>query len=54
MGVLRQIGEYLWLIKKDPAAPNSFFLKKMHFINRLSILLFLVAIIIMIVRMIGG
>lgn len=51
MGVWRQIGEYLWLVKKDPEAPKSFFIKKMHFINRLSILLFIVAIIVMIVKM---
>ena len=53
MGVWRQIGEYLWLVKKDPEAPKSFFIKKMHFINRLSILLFIVAIIIMIVKMVS-
>jgi hypothetical protein len=51
MGFWRQIGEYLWLVKKDPDAPKSFYLSKMHFINRLSILLFLLAIIIMIVKL---
>jgi cob(I)alamin adenosyltransferase len=52
MGVWRQIGEYLWLVKKDPDAPKSKWLSQMHFINRLSILLFLLAIIIMIIQMI--
>ncbi|MCO6498448.1 MAG: hypothetical protein J5I50_12395 [Chitinophagaceae bacterium] len=51
MGVFRQIGEYLWLVKKDPDAPKGKWIGYMHFINRLSILLFLVAIIIMVVRM---
>lgn len=51
MGILRQIAEYLYLKKKDPNAPNSQWVKYMHGINRLSILLFLAAIIFIIVRM---
>jgi len=54
MGVLRQIGEYLWLVKKDPNAPKSKWIGYMHFINRLSILLFLLAMIILVVRLIRG
>lgn len=54
MGVFRQIGEYLWLVKKDPNAPKSRFLGYMHFINRLSIILFLLAMIILVVRLIRG
>ena len=50
MGVWRQIGEYLWIVKKDPDAPKSKWIGYMHFINRLSILLFLTAIIIIIVQ----
>ena len=50
MGVWRQIGEYLWIVKKDPDAPHSKFLGAMHFINRLSILLFLAAMIILIIE----
>ena len=52
MGVWKQIGEYLYLRKKDPDAPDSNFIRKMHGINRLSIFLFLIAIIIMVVKMI--
>lgn len=52
MGVWKQIGEYLYLRKKDPNAPDSSFLRKMHGINRLSIFLFLIAIIIMIIKLI--
>jgi hypothetical protein len=51
MGILNQIAEYLYLKKKDPNRPNSSFVKKMHFINRLSILLFLVAMIIIILKL---
>jgi hypothetical protein len=54
MGVWRQIGEYLWLVKKDPDAPKSKWIGYMHFINRLSILLFLLAMIILIVRWLKG
>jgi hypothetical protein len=51
MGVLRQVAEYLYLKKKDPNAPRTQWLKYMHGINRLSILLFLVAMIILAVKL---
>lgn len=51
MGVWRQIAEYLYLKKKDPARQDTQWIKYMHGINRLSILLFLLAIIIMLVRL---
>ncbi len=51
MGILKQIAEYLYLKKKDPDSPTSDWIKKMHGINRLSILLFLAAIIFMIVKL---
>jgi hypothetical protein len=51
MGFLRQIAEYLYLRKKDPNAPSNTYIRRMHRINRLSILLFLVAIIVMIYRL---
>lgn len=36
--------------KKDPNRPKSFNLKAMHTINKISILMFLMAVIVMIVR----
>ena len=51
MGVLNQIAEYLYLKKKDPNRPHSQFVKYMHGINRLSILLFLLAMIILAVKL---
>jgi len=51
MGVLNQIAQYLYLKKKDPNAPNSQWVKYMHGINRLSIILFLVAMIILAVKL---
>ncbi len=52
MSVLRQIGEYLYLKKKDPNAPRGRFISTMHGINRLSIFMFIIAIIIIIVKLI--
>ncbi|MEO8110408.1 MAG: DUF6728 family protein [Ginsengibacter sp.] len=51
MGVWKQIAEYLWLKKKDPNSPKTKWVSYMHGINRLSILLFLLAIIIIIIKL---
>ncbi len=51
MGVWNQIAEYLWLKKKDPASPRTKWIGYMHGINRISIVLFLLAIIIIIVKL---
>jgi hypothetical protein len=51
MGVLKQIAEYLYLRKPDPNRPKTKFVKYMHGINRLSLLLFLLAIIILIIKL---
>jgi hypothetical protein len=51
MGILRQIAEYLYLKKKDPDAPKSDFVKYMHGINRLSIILFLLALIFIVIKL---
>ena len=50
MGVFRQIAEYLYLKKKDPDAPDTQWMKYMHGINRISIFMFLAAIIVMIIK----
>ncbi|MEO8823687.1 MAG: DUF6728 family protein [Ginsengibacter sp.] len=52
MGIWRQIGQYLWIVKKDPKSNYSKMTKAMHFINRLSILLFILAMIILIIQLI--
>ena len=51
MGIRNQIAEYLYLKKKDPNRPHSKFVKYMHGINRLSILLFLVALTILAIKL---
>ena len=51
MGILNQVAEYLYLKKKDPDAPKSEWLKYMHGINRISILLFLVGLVILTIKL---
>ncbi len=51
MGVWNQIAQYLYLRKKDPATPNSNFVKYMHGINRISIFLFLLAMILLAIKL---
>jgi len=51
MGVLRQMAEYLYLKKKDPNAPDSQWVRYMHGINRISIFMFLIGIIIIIIKL---
>ncbi len=51
MGILDQIAEYLFIKKKDPNRPDSSFIRTMHGINRISIFMFLVGIIIIIYKL---
>jgi hypothetical protein len=51
MGVWRQIGEYLYIKKRDPNAPNSQWMRYMHGINRISIFMFLIGIIILLIKL---
>jgi hypothetical protein len=51
MGILNQVAQYLYLKKKDPNAPKSQFVRYMHGINRISILLFLAGLIILAVKL---
>lgn len=51
MGVWNQVAEYLYLKKKDPNAPKSQWLSYMHGINRISILLFLAAMVILAIKL---
>jgi len=52
MGFWRQVGEYLFIKKRDPNAPRSKYIKYMHGMNRTSILVFLLALILMLVRLV--
>lgn len=51
MGVFKQIAEYLFLRKKDPGRPKSKWIGYMHGINRLSLLIFLLCLIILAIKL---
>jgi hypothetical protein len=52
MGIFRQVAEYLYLKKKDPNTPKTQWLKYMHGINRISIFMFILGMIILAVKLI--
>ena len=52
MGILRQVAEYLYIKKRDPNAPHSKWMKYMHGINRISIFMFLIGLLVIIIRII--
>jgi len=47
MGVLKQIAEYLYIKKPDPDRPKTTFVKYMHGINRISLFMFILCLIIL-------
>ncbi len=51
MGVLKQIAEYLRLRKKDPNRPKSSWVGYMHGINRISLILFILSLIIIVIKL---
>lgn len=51
MGVWKQLAEYLYLRKPDPDRPKTQFVKYMHGINRISLLLFIVALVILAIKL---
>ena len=50
MGIWQQLAEYLYLKKRDRNAPHSRWMSYMHGINRISIFMFLLAIIIIVLK----
>lgn len=51
MGILRQVAEYLYLKRRDPNDDRTKWMKYMHGINRLSIILFILAMIILAIKL---
>ncbi len=49
--VFNQIAEYFFLKKKDPNSPSNTNIKLMHGMNRISIILFFVAVLLVIWRL---
>jgi hypothetical protein len=52
MGIWRQISEYLYIKKKDPNQPKDNWLKYMHGMNRISILVFLFALLVILFKLV--
>lgn len=52
MGILKQVAEYLYLKKPDPNQEKTQWMKYMHGINRISIFLFLFALIVILIRLV--
>ena len=50
MGVLRQMAEYLYIRKPDPESKKTQWMKYMHGINRISIFMFLFAMLVLLIR----
>jgi hypothetical protein len=51
MGVWSQIAEYLFIKKRDPNRPKSSWIGYMHGINRISILVFIICLIILAIKL---
>ena len=52
MGIWKQFGEYLYIKKRDPNEQRTKWQKYMHGMNRISLLMFLIAIIIMLIKLV--
>lgn len=50
MGFFRQVAEYLYIKKRDPNAPRTAWMKYMHGMNRISLLMFLAALVFIMVK----
>lgn len=46
------MAEYLYIKKKDPNAPDSQWVGYMHGINRISLFMFLIGLVILVVKLI--
>ncbi len=52
MGILKQFAEYLYIKKRDPNDKPSQWEKYMHGMNRISIFMFLVALIVILFKLV--
>lgn len=50
MGFLRQVAEYLYIKKRDPNAKRDTNIKLMHGMNRISLFMFLAALVFILVK----
>ena len=52
MGILKQFAEYLYIKKRDPNDKPTQWMKYMHGMNRLSIMMFLVALLVILFKLV--
>ena len=52
MGIWKQLAEYLYIKKRDPNEPRSQWMKYMHGMNRISLLMFIVVLLIMLFKLV--
>jgi hypothetical protein len=52
MGFWKQIAEYLYIKKRDPNEPRTQWMKYMHGMNRISLIMFIIAVLIIIFRLV--
>ena len=50
MGIRNQIAEYLFIKKRDPKQERTQLMKYMHGMNRISLLIFIVGLLVMLFR----
>ena len=52
MGIWRQLAEYLYLKKRDPNEERTQWMKYMHGMNRISLIIFVIAMLVILYRLI--
>jgi hypothetical protein len=52
MGIWQQIAEYLYIRKRDPNVPRTKWMKYMHGMNRISLMMFIIALIIILIKLV--
>ena len=50
MGFFKQVAEYLYIKKRDPNVPRDTNIKLMHGMNRISLLVFLAALVFIFIK----
>jgi len=51
MGILNQVAQYLFIKKRNPNETRTFNVKAMHGINRISIFMFILCLIILTIKL---
>ena len=52
MGIWNQLAEYLYIKKRDPNESRTQWMKDMHGMNRISLLMFIVALLVIIFKLV--